>query len=283
MGLNSAKRFARERRQVTREQIDAAKRRIMDGETSILSGNTTCGVAVNVSIHHTCKTDARTGEGASPLCAVACYAKAGNLGMRLAIVKQLAVYEVIRDEPVSWVAARLHADYARHARKLRGRLRFNATGDLFPQQVAVINELAQHPERYPFIERVYLYSKRPSLINLLAHRPDRLAVFVSLDASNQRIARLVRWPWAQVAWMVTDPEELVPPAVPAATPSGVMPVTVLFPEHAAKKKLPVTGRTCPKLIPLDQGGIPMQDACVTCTRCSDDPSGLWLPDQLRVA
>jgi len=283
VGINSAKRYSKEVGLVTREGIDAAKRRVMDGETSLLSRNLTCGVAVNVSIHHTCKTDARSGEGASPLCAVACYAKEGNLGMRLAIVKQIAVYEIIRDEPVAWVAARLHADYARHARKLHGRFRFNASGDLFPQQVAVINELAEHPEKYPFIERIYLYSKRPSLVNLLAHRPDRLAVFVSLDASNQRIARLVRWPWAQVAWMVSGAGEHVPASVPAATPGGTMPVTVLFPEHAAKKTLPVTGRTCPKLIPADQGGIPMKDACVTCTRCSDDPRGLWLPAEREVA
>jgi hypothetical protein len=111
-------------------------------------------------------------------------------------------------------------------------------------------------------------------MNQLAHRPDKIAAFVSLDDSNQRISQLVRWPWAQAVWMVTDPSEEIPETVPARTPQGFIPVTVEFPDHELVGQLPTTARTCHKLRPEALGGIPMKDACAACTRCSDDPSKL---------
>src|SRR5690349_2874996 len=102
MSKGTAQRFARERKTITREQIEASKGLMLSGRRPILSTNLTCGVSINVSIAHTCTPQGL--EGASKLCATACYAKAGLMGMRNGILKGMAVYELIQEQPLDWLA-----------------------------------------------------------------------------------------------------------------------------------------------------------------------------------
>lgn len=235
-----------------------------------LSENAVVGVSLNVPMVGNC-------QGKTAICARTCYAGKGTLAFTGAISVQVANQrrlDHLATAPIQEL--RVEADLLAHGVQAQGLdvLRINGSGDLSPGSVRLINVLSRrHPEL-----RLWIASRRTDLARKIHLRPN-VYLMLSADQSTPpaKLAQMLRLRRkdprrVRLAWLRVG-DEPVPPEV-----------AVVFREHRGsfRSSLPLDARDCPKTVPLAEGGIAHENACLRCRACfSDAPRGARRDDDLR--
>lgn len=146
-----------------------------------LSFNAKTSVSLDFPIGHTCDP--------TPTCASVCYASGSRAparwpkSVRLRLQNWLAVRSLLPSDVVRQVRLdfrRLAERYRRHRGIELRHFRVNGTGDIFPELVPVVNELA---EREPLLA-IWVVTRRFDLAAKLLPAPN-LYLQLSLDASTR--------------------------------------------------------------------------------------------------
>jgi hypothetical protein len=208
----------------------------------LLSTNDKTRASVNFPIVGTCDP--------SDVCKQICYACSGHFTHATVQKANMARFQYFCTAPVQEVADRVY--YEAKALGLR-YLRWNGSGDLFPASVRVINHLAA--TRGDLVNVVY--SRKPGMINQLAHDPKHIIINISLDRASLELPARITHPHVRYTYLRMD-EGDTPPAW-----SPELPLEVVFANHDLGHKLSHEPRTCA----ATNGRMPNKDACHRCMRC----------------
>lgn len=152
----------------SREELD---------QHTLLSSNAKVGATLDFPIGQTCRP--------TPVCGSVCYAAGGRTSWSPALLKRLRTYAVFRafsTEVVTWKLRAEHLSvrqrFARHGARYNF-IRWNGSGDLFPEAVAVIN-------RFSALEsdiRMWVVTRKLELAAEIIERPN-VFLQLSLDRST---------------------------------------------------------------------------------------------------
>ena len=145
---------------------------VLGQKEQICSHNTKTGFSVNFPICGTCKP--------TPVCAELCYgAKRGRpITWDNSVLKNLRVHDHFLKTPSEEIADRLYKEYVR---KKMTFLRWNGVGDLFPESVDVINQIAvRHPDMV-----LWIATRIPEMAKRVTRKGENLFLQFSLDGSNE--------------------------------------------------------------------------------------------------
>lgn len=211
----------------------------------ICSWNTKTGFSVNFPIAGTCRPTA--------VCAKLCYgAKPGRpITWDKAVRKYLRVHKYFLETPPEEIADRLHREYV--GRKMTF-LRWNGVGDLFPESVAVINQIARrHPDMV-----LWIATRIPEMARMVTRKGENIYLQFSLDGSEEcrkRRSRIVRsrHPRLYYSFLRTSMDE------------DTMGARIVYNAQQYKDRLKCDDRRT--VCPADAEIMPIKGACEKCRMC----------------
>ena len=215
---------------------------VLPEDKPLLSKNRIVGWTVNVPIYPTCQP--------TKVCIKTCYYARGATAAPNNLEKQTLVMRLIQRDPVA--AAK------RIVRELREAgaewLRWNGGGDLFPEAVACINEVAREAPDIP----LWIVTRKPFVAAGIVDAPS-VYVHLSLDAtSHDRLRAWLALPSKTTRWFASYQEARGENVDTVALSAAGF--SVVFRDNYKGK--PEGGASCPL-----NGAASIVGGCERCRRC----------------
>lgn len=209
---------------------------------SIFSGNLKTGYSINFPVALTCHP--------TSICANNCYASKNGkpITFLVSLKKQLRLYNYFLSENPQTVANRIVSEY--HKKRLTW-LRWNGSGDLFPEATGVVKEICRADKK---VKLLIVTRKLEFIVDI--PKTKNIYLMFSVDASSynrMNEAKKVGHPRLYFSFLRTNKDD---------DTSGCQ---IIFNLQSLKKVLPFDDKK--RCCPVDAGQLALLDGCNQCKKC----------------